>query len=554
MNKRYHLVFAIVLLSLFPLPAKNTFTAILQNELMRNYNVLKNKDIPACYIGLRVEETTSHTLYSSFGALNTNEFNKGRRMYITMRVGDRNLDNLHFSGNLQNQTSIAIPDENIEEAIKLALWRGIQNAYSKALDDLKTTKTKMTTRPVEQDKSPDFSIEKASMYYEKPTKFNELGLVEKEMTLRIDSLSGILSNNRDIFTNSISCQAVMTRKFFVDTEGADIVQNNGYIRMYMGAAVMAEDGMVLPVYKSYFGRNAKDLPTFQQMKEDVLEMSQTLSALKISPTIDSYTGPVMLSGEVSGVFFHEFLGHRIEGARMKSGYDSQTLKKKIGEEILPKGISVIYDPTLPKYRNVILSGNYKFDDEGIPGQRVEVIKDGMLKNFLMSRIPIEGFPKSNGHGRGNLTIGTETRQSNMIVESSNLVSLEELKILFINELKSRGLKFGYRIEKVSGGLTITSAASANAFYLNPLVVLRVYTDGRPDELVRGINIVGTPLVAFSQIIAVSNDQKVFNGICGALSGSVSVSTVAPSLLIKELEFQKTGDTQKMEPFILERPY
>lgn len=541
-------------LNVLLLNAQGNFTAILQKELMRNFNVLKTKDIPVYYIGLRVEETTSHTLYSSFGALNTNEFNKGRRMYITMRVGERNLDNLHFSGNLRNQTSIIIPDENIEEAIKLALWRGIQDAYSKALEDLKTTKTNLTTRPEEQDKSPDFSIEKTSEYYEKSEKFNDLGFVEKEMTQRIDSLSGILSNNRDIFTNSISCQAAMIRKYFIDTEGADIVQNNGYIRLYMGAAVMAEDGMVLPVYKSYFGRNVKDLPTFQQMKEDAREMSQTLSALKISPTIDSYTGPVMLSGEVSGVFFHEFLGHRIEGARMKSGYDSQTLKNKIGEEILPRGISVIYDPTLSRYQNAILSGNYKFDDEGIPGQRVEVIKDGMLRNFLMSRVPIEGFLKSNGHGRGNLTIGTETRQSNMIVESSNPVSPEELKILFINELKSRGLKFGYRIEKVSGGLTITSAASANAFYLNPLVVFRVFTDGSPDELVRGINIVGTPLVAFSQIIAVSNDQKVFNGICGALSGSVSVSTVAPSMLIKEIEFQKTGDSQKMEPYILERPY
>ena len=100
---------------------------------------------------------------------------------------------------------------------------------------------------------------------------------------------------------------------------------------------------------------------------------------------------------------------------------------------------------------------------------------------------------------------------------------------------------------------MTSAASANAFYLNPLVVYRIYTDGRPEELVRGINIVGTPLAAFSQIIAESDDQKIFNGMCGALSGSVPVSAIAPSMLVKELEFQKTGDNQKIEPFILDRP-
>ena len=311
--------------------------------------------------------------------------------------------------------------------------------------------------------------------------------------------------------------------------------------------------MILQDYKTYFGRKIADLPPIQYIISDTHQMSKTLSALKASPKIDSYTGPVLLSGEVSGVFFHEFLGHRVEGARMKSGSDAQTLKKKIGESILPDRLSVTFDPTISKYKNTILGGSYLFDDEGIRGRRVEVIKDGVLKDFLMSRIPIDGFSNSNGHGRGNLNIGTETRQSNMLIESSKPISCEALNLLFIEELKKRGLSFGYRIDKVSGGLTMTGAASANAFYLTPLVVYRIYTDGSPEELVRGINIVGTPLAAFSQIIAEADDQKIFNGTCGALSGSVPVSAIAPSMLVKELEFQKTGDNQKIEPFILDRP-
>ena len=233
--------------------------------------------------------------------------------------------------------------------------------------------------------------------------------------------------------------------------------------------------------------------------------------------------------------------------------DAQTLKKKIGETVLPQRLSVTFDPTRSKYGNSILSGDYKYDDEGVRGQKVEVIKNGVLTGFLMSRIPIEGFSKSNGHGRGVLNAGTETRQSNMIIESTKPVTAKEMHEMFVEELKKRGLKFGYRIEKVSGGLTMTSSASANAFYLNPLIVYRVYVDGRPEEMVRGINIVGTPLNAFSQILAETSEHAIFNGMCGALSGSVPVSAVAPAMLIKELEFQKTGDSQKMDPFILERP-
>lgn len=553
MKKIVLLSLGLIFLGNFQVKSQDKITEILKKELMRNYEVMKNLEVPVYYISIRVDEDESHTVASNYGATSENDYRKNRQMAISMRVGNRNFDNMHYSGNMRNITRVGLPDNDVEEEIKLSLWRALQQAYSETKDELESNVTEQTTRPEEEDKSPDFSVEKASQYYEKPMKFSDLGFDENQMLQRNNALSKILGDNRNILVNYVNTSASLTRQYFIDTDGASIVQNDPQIRIYVGGIVMAEDGMILQDNQTYFGRKVSDLPSYEAITADVTKLSENLSALKASPKIDSYTGPVLLSGEVSGVFFHEFFGHRIEGARMKSGFDAQTLKKKIGETVLPERLSVTFDPTVDKYRNTILSGDYKFDDEGIRGQKVEVIKDGVLKNFLMSRIPIEGFPVSNGHGRGNLGVGTEARQSNMIIESSNPISTEELNKLFIDELKKRNLKFGYRIDKVSGGLTMTSAASANAFYLTPLVVYRVYTDGTPDELVRGINIVGTPLAAFSQIIAESNDQKIFNGICGALSGGVPVSAVAPSMLVKELEFQKTGDSQKTDPFILERP-
>ena len=553
MKKTFLILLSLIVLSIIPAHSQDKLTQILQKELMRNYDIMKDLDVPVYYISLRVEKNTIHNISSSFGAVSDNIFYNGRRMIIAMRVGSNALDNLHYTGNMNNNITVSLPNEDVEEDIKLTLWRGLQQAYSEAKDELESNRTEYTTRPQEEDTAPDFSVEKASQYFEPEMDFELLGYKEDEVISMVNTLSKTLGNNRDVLVNYVNFQLNLTRQLFLDTDGASIEENSPSVRLYTSGMVMADDGMVMQDYKTYFGRKVADLPPIPQINADTETMSKTLSALKTSPKIDSYTGPVMLSGEVSGVFFHEFLGHRVEGARMKSGYDAQTLKKKIGEYVLPKRLSVTFDPTIKNYDNTILSGDYKYDDEGIPGQRVEVIKNGILKNFLMSRIPIEGFSQSNGHGRGNLNIGTETRQSNMIIESSNPVSGEKLHKIFIDKLKKRGLKFGYRIDKVSGGLTMTSSASANAFYLNPLVVYRVYTDGRPEELVRGINIVGTPLAAFSQIIAESNDQKIFNGMCGALSGSVPVSAIAPTMLIKELEFQKTGDNQKIEPFILERP-
>ncbi len=413
-----------ILLSNIQVKSQDKITEILKKELMRNYEVMKDLEVPVYYISIRVDETETHFITSNYGAVAENSYVTNRQLAISMRVGDRDFDNLHYSGNMRNITRVQLPDSDVEEEIKLSLWRALQQAYSASKDLLESNETERTTRPEEEDKSPDFSIEKASQYYERPMKFKDLGFDENEIISRTNALSKILGDNRDIIVNFVNTVATLNRQHFIDTEGASISQNDASVRVYASGVVMADDGMVLLDNETYFGRKVKDLPSFEIMKADVTQLSNNLSALKNSPKIDSYTGPVLLSGEVSGVFFHEFFGHRVEGARMKSGFDAQTLKKKIGETVLPERPSIKFDPTIDKYKNGLLSGGYKYDDEGVKGQKVEVVKDGVLTNFLMSRIPIEGFPNSNGHGRGSIELGTEARQSNMIIESSNTISTE----------------------------------------------------------------------------------------------------------------------------------
>ena len=101
----------------------------------------------------------------------------------------------------------------------------------------------------------------------------------------------------------------------------------------------------------------------------------------------------------AAVFFHEVLGHRLEGHRQKDEDEGQTFTKKVGQEVLPKFLSVADDPTKSELAGVKLAGSYDYDNEGVPARRVEVIQDGILKNFLTSRMPIKGFEQSNGHGR-----------------------------------------------------------------------------------------------------------------------------------------------------------
>ena len=261
------------------------------------------------------------------------------------------------------------------------------------------------------------------------------------------------------------------------------------------------------------------------------------------------TGPAILLNRASGVFFHEIFGHRIEGHRQKDVTEGQTFAKKIGELVLPEFISVLDDPTAAKHGDVDLRGYYLYDDEGVRASKVTLVDKGVLKTFLLSRSPVEGFVKSNGHGRRQPGAACVSRQANLIVRSTNQVPFARLREMLIEECNKQGKPHGLLFEDISGGFTTTGRRGPQSFKVQPIVVYRIYADGRPDELVRGVDIVGTPLSSFEKILCTGDDHAVFNGTCGAESGWVPVSAISPSLLVSTIEIEKRSRSQTRPPLL-----
>jgi TldD protein len=222
---------------------------------------------------------------------------------------------------------------------------------------------------------------------------------------------------------------------------------------------------------------------------------------------------------------------------MEDSFNSKTFKDKIGREVINKSISVYSDPTQSSWNGRDLIGFYKYDDQGIKAQKVMNIEEGKLKNFLMSRKPIVGFDQSNGHGRANLAMNPVARQSNLFIESNDPESFAQLKKKLLKECKRQKKEYGYYFKTVSGGFTNTMNYQPDYFNILPIEVYRIYVDGRPDELVKGVNLIGTPLIMFSEILAAGDVYEVFSGMCGAESGSVPVSTIAPAMLVRKVETQ-----------------
>ena len=532
---------------------------ILKKEAERNLEKLSKEQVPAYYIAYRVYDTISAEGNSTFGELSRPSVcNRMRWAQVQLRVGSPALDNTHEvkgddSGAFYNSTKyVRIPLEDNEKAISTALWLNTDEVYKKAVIHFQKVQSQAVTKVASEDKAPDFSTEKREVYHEKPYQEKDVRKYMSELDKRIALYSSYFNSNKELTDGNVSYNVVLLRSSFVDTEGASIAQNSFQFRIMANARTVADDGMELPLYKSYYANTFDELPGNKQVKQDMEWISNTLSALKKAPVADTYAGPAILDAAAAGVFFHEFFGHRLEGARMKLEASDQTFKKKIGEQVLADDISVYFDPQLRTYKETPLSGGYVFDDEGMRGRRVDVVANGVLKDFLMSRTPIDGHPVSNGHGRGQIYYAPVTRQSNMIVETSRPKTDRELREMLVKELKSHNKPYGYRFCEVSGGFTNISRIDANAFYVTPLVVYRVYADGRQDELVRGVNLVGTPLSIFSQIGGCGDDHVVFNGYCGAESGSIPVSAVAPSLFVKIIETQRQEKSQELPP-LLNRP-
>ena len=223
-------------------------------------------------------------------------------------------------------------------------------------------------------------------------------------------------------------------------------------------------------------------------------MIADLKALRRAPLADPYIGPAILEGRAAGVFFHEIFGHRVEGHRQKNDEEGQTFAKKIGEPIMPSFISVYDDPTLARIGDVDLNGFYRFDDEGVVAQRATLVDGGVLKGFLLSRSPTRGFHQSNGHGRRQEGRAVTSRQGNLVVEPKVAVPVAELRRRLREEAQRQGKPYGLLFRDISGGFTNTARGGPQAFKVLPIIVYRVWVDGRPDELVRGVDLVGTPLV------------------------------------------------------------
>jgi predicted Zn-dependent protease len=519
----------------------------MQTELNRAKTDLSKSDPAPYFLSYTVYDQDQILIAASYGGILSNSTAKRRSADVTMRVGTPALDNTHGQSRSSGMTSGSLPLNDDSDAEARVLWELTDRAYKKAAPAYLNVKTNNAVQAEEEDKSPDFS--KDAPVVHRDAKLKEPSFDRSAWEGEVRRLSAAFRKYADVYYATVVLQVSSSNSRTVTSEGTELAMPSASARLVMEAQTRAEDGMDLLRVETFQAPAAGGLPPEVELMGKIEKMATDLKALRKAPVAEPYDGPALLSGRAAAVFFHEVLGHRMEGHRQKDEEEGQTFTKKVGQQVLPKFLSVVDDPTIKELDGVKLAGTYSYDNEGVPAQRVEVIQDGVLKNFLMSRMPINNFEKSNGHGRNQPGLMPTGRQGNLIVTSSQTVPEAEMRQKLIDEVKKEGKPYGLYFDDIQGGFTLTGRSLPQSFQVLPVIVYKVYPDGRADELVRGVDIVGTPLAALTRIITTGDKQHVFNGVCGAESGSVPVSAVAPAMLFSEMEVQKRAHGHDRPPIL-----
>lgn len=530
--------------------AQQTPLRLMEQELQRSFKILKKQKPPIYYLSYTYTQGEENVLSVAYDGVSVLRSAPVSVAEVLARAGSPALDNTHaLRGEQENWNvsmwSAPVADAADSKGFLAAWWNATQQAAETAQRDLSQVQSNVRSMADTRDKSDDFVFPPQENYcHSEPLQNIDL----KPFVPRLKAASRLVLGKEYVLDASFAISVSQGHRYFADSRGTLLKTPYSFFRLSYQISGRSKDGLEISRDGIYDVSSADEFPTQEQLVADVAKSLSELEELSKAPEGTPYNAPTILKGRAAAVFVHEVMGHRLEGYRLKNADDGQTLSGKVGQQVISPLITITADPTQTEFKGEPLRGHYEYDDEGVKARPVVLIENGVLKNFLMQSSPIEGFPASNGHGRKQIGRRPEARMSVIRATASETVPYDKLEDMLLEEIKKQGKQYGFIVEDLGGGYTLTGTSLPQSFKLETKRVFKVYPDGRK-EVVRGLDVVGTPLVSFNKIIAAGDDDTLFNGTCGASSGWVPQSNIAPSLLFENLEMEKTRKNDFKPPVL-----
>jgi len=499
----------------------------MREELERSKSHVKMDNVSApYYIEYRLSDVQEYTAEATFGALRENQLVHVRSIRVVVRVGEYKQDSYYGPG--IGVVDLA-PLDNDSIALRRQLWNATDRAYKAASEAFASKKALLSQYSAEQP-FDDFS---------KAPSLQSIGPLAKlefspeAWKLSLEKSTELFRSDPKIQSLSAAVRFRAVNVYFVNTEGTVTRQGYAAYSVQLSGETQAADGMRLGRSPFYMAATAAELPQPEKLQADMAKMLGTLKELREAPLVEEdYRGPVLFSNDAATDVFTGLVGNNVLGIRPKPGESARTIgefSSSYKSRVLPEFLSVVDDPTMKSFQGKSLIGNYEIDEEGVRAQLVPLIKDGMLVDYLLSRMPIRDFPDSNGHGRAAPGQPPLASIGNLIVEPKQPMSTEELKKKLIEMCKQENKPYGYYVETLSG--------------YDPRLLYRVYVDDGHEELVRGavFNELDVRTLR-NDLVAAGDDPLVSNR-----EGAIPTTVICPSVLFDELEVKRTDQKNAKLP-------
>jgi TldD protein len=508
------------------------------------------------YCSFLLRDTHWFNTWASSGSVYRVRSDHTRNVYADLRVGNIKYDQVTHGGLRDNDDEresynhVNVPiDDTYYDGLRLGLWRLIDAKYREAVADYKEKEVSDLSKSGQSDRLKAMKRLRKVEYkkFEAPEKVNEDKWERfcKNASKWMSSLPHISASWVEFDTNQIT-------KIFVNSERRLIVHHEQVFSLSATFRKLLSDGTHLDQEFVLNAGTQLELPTMREFKKIAMERYERLVKLSRAKKIHAFSGPVLLMPGPAGLLFHEAIGHRLEGSRMLSSSEGQTFKGHVGQKVLNVEVTIRDNPKIKKWGGKKCIGAYEFDDEGTPALDTLLIENGVLKDFLNTRIPLaKGKFTPNGHARNRKFERPISRMAVTTISTAKPTPCTRLREMLIREIKRQRKPFGLIVYEANSGETETESYDFQGFLGFIAYATIVYPDGR-EVPVRGVNFVGTPLQALNNIIAVGDDLELINDYCGAESGIVPISTISPSVLLSNLELQ-TKEEEIVTQYVLPKP-
>ena len=540
---------------------------------------------PPYFLGYKLTEVEVNDAVASLGAITSEKERHFVNLEAHVHVGSYQSDNSNFvaSGrdDLDGRSEQSLPLEPNPSSARRAAWLATDEAYKEALEQIQAKQEALKSGAAG-------GVSKVPSYSKfKPAAMTEQVLVPKletvqEMKERADKISAVLRKYGHVRDSRVSFTSFLERRWLLNSEGNSVHDTRRVSGVLIVASAQAEDGQELTLYYSRYGHTAADLPKDEELIKEARQLAEQLDGLRKAPLVENYTGPVLFEGDGAVGVVRYTLASNLSGTPVPIGVGGRDaarfggeLTDRIGLPVIARILTLVDDPSVQSADKTALIGGYRTDDEGVPSQKVEVIKNGELKTLLMSRTPSGKIAESNGHARlampGGVYRGSAT---NLLVTARGGIERKALVRRLLSEARAQGLKHGIIIRLMDDS-AITANSELTRFerlqllqsadeQAPPLALLayRVYPDGR-EELVRGVQLKPVQVRAWRDVIAASRKRTVRNFLASSddalllqiggagpgfvPSAGVESAVATPDLLFRELDIMPSAMGRRLQP-------